>query len=240
MNTSAVSHLNLVAYHCKHSNRFSFTIRLSDPETFDQTYSRLLAQMIDTVPSNVQLTEVISPIPHKVDGVQLSIGASRLLLRASLRLLDQNDNRDVTIHWEDKAGRCASNECSASWIDFREALRDEDDLQVGVNATTSLSKFWFTVDQGDGSAPITLDSDATGSATPSRPRVSSWTSTHGPVLTTTVDFTPATAIASRIGYDFYKFDYMGVDFTFDLHALVDGTMYTEDMRDTYFATNPDF
>jgi hypothetical protein len=63
----------------------------------------------------------------------------------------------------------------------------------------------------------------------------------GPVLTTTVDFTPATAIASRIGYDFYTFYYTGVDFTFDLHALVDGTTYTEDMQDTYFATNhPDF
>jgi hypothetical protein len=64
---------------------------------------------------------------------------------------------------------------------------------------------------------------------------------RGPVLSTTVDFTPATNIASRIGYDFYTFDYTGADFTFDLHALVDGTTYTEDMRDTYFATNnPDF
>jgi hypothetical protein len=43
--------------------------------------------MIDTVPSNVQLTDVIDPISHKVDGVQLSIGASSLLLRASLRVL---------------------------------------------------------------------------------------------------------------------------------------------------------
>ncbi|KAJ7731961.1 hypothetical protein B0H14DRAFT_2639950 [Mycena olivaceomarginata] len=42
----------------------------------------------------------------------------------------------------------------------------------------------------------------------------------------------------QIGYDFYMFDYMGDDFTFDLHALVDGTMYT-DMHNTYFMTNLD-
>ncbi|KAJ7797346.1 hypothetical protein B0H14DRAFT_3493816 [Mycena olivaceomarginata] len=43
---------------------------------------------------------------------------------------------------------------------------------------------------------------------------------------------------SWIGYDFYMFNYMGDDFTFDLRALVDGTMYT-DMRNTYFITNLD-
>ncbi|KAF7364458.1 Peroxidase [Mycena sanguinolenta] len=249
--------------------------KLADPETFDQTCSRLLAQMIDTVPSNVQLTDVINPIPHKVDGVQLSIGANNLLLRASLRFLDRNDNRNVTIHWEDKAGGCASNECSASLINFREVTTTlsarlglfvtKYDFQVGVNATTSLSKFWFTVDEGDGSASITLDNDGTGyvieqdtvlyvpnsstslttvvavrNAVPPM-RVFMDIYARGPVLTTTVDFTPATGIASRIGYDFYTFDYTGVDFTFDLHALVDGTTYTEDMRNTYFATNnPDF
>jgi hypothetical protein len=42
--------------------------------------------MIDTVPSNVKLTDVIDPIPNKVDGVQLSIGFDTLLLRASLRV----------------------------------------------------------------------------------------------------------------------------------------------------------
>jgi hypothetical protein len=64
---------------------------------------------------------------------------------------------------------------------------------------------------------------------------------RGPTLTSTVDFAPATDMGSRLGYDFYTFDYTGVDFTFDLHATVDGTTYTEDMRDTYFATNsPDF
>ncbi|KAJ7064042.1 L-ascorbate oxidase [Mycena amicta] len=250
--------------------------KLADPETFDQTCSRVLAQMIDTVPSNVQLTDVIDPIPHKVDGVQLSIGSSRLLLRASLRFLDQNDNRDVTIHWEDKAGGCISNACSASWINFREVTTTlsarlglfvtKYDFQVGVNATTSVSKFWFVVDEGDGSAPITLDNEGTGyvveqdtvlyvphsstslttivavrNAVPPT-RVFMDIYARGPVLTTSVDFTPATdVLPSRLGYNFYTFNYTGGDFTFDLHALVDGTTYTEDMRDTYFATNnPDF
>lgn len=63
-----------------------YSFRLADPETFDQTCSRVLAQMIDTVPSNVKLTDVINPIPNKVDGVQLSIGFDTLLLRASLRV----------------------------------------------------------------------------------------------------------------------------------------------------------
>ncbi|KAJ7803444.1 heme peroxidase [Mycena olivaceomarginata] len=233
--------------------------KLADPETFDQTCSRLLAQMIDTVPSNVHLTDVIDPIPHKVDGVQLSIGASSLLLRASLRFLDQNDNRNVTIHWEDKAR--VTTTLSARLGLFVTKY----DFQVGVNATSSLSKFWFTVDEGDGSAPITVDNDGTGyvveqdtvlyvpssstslttvvavrNAVPPT-RVFMDIYARGPVLTTTVDFTPTTDIASRIGYDFYTFNYTGVDFTFDLHALVDGTTYTEDMRNTYFATNnPDF
>ncbi|KAJ7834599.1 L-ascorbate oxidase [Mycena leptocephala] len=250
-------------------------IKLADPETFDQTCSRLFAQMIDTVPSNVKLTDVIDPIPNKVDGVQLSIGFDTLLLRASLRFLNHNDDRSVTIHWADKAGGCASDACSASWVNFRDVTTtlsarlglsvNKYDFAAPVNATTSVSKFWFTVDEGDGSAPTTLDNGGAGyEITQDRvlyvPNSSTTLTTivavrndvppsrvfmdiyaRGPTLTSTVDFARATDMESRLGYDFYTFDYTGVDFTFDLHATVDGTTYTEDMRDTYFATNsPDF
>ncbi|KAJ7596092.1 heme peroxidase [Mycena floridula] len=249
--------------------------RLADLETFSQTCSRLFEQMINTVPSTVTLTDIIDPMALKVDSVQLSIGQDTLLLRASLRLLTQNKNRKVTIFWEDRAGGCASQSCSAESDGSRDVTTaltgrlgfspTKYDFTARVNATTSISKFWFKVDEGDGSAPVTVDNDGTGyeitqdrvlyvpnSSTslttivavrndilPSRVFMDIYA--RGPNLTTTLDFVPSSDIPSRLGYDFYTQDFTGSDFTFDLHSVVNGVTYTEDMRNTYFAINtPDF
>ncbi|KAJ7145246.1 heme peroxidase [Mycena filopes] len=253
--------------------------KLADPETFDQTCSRLFAQMIDTVPAGVTLTDVIEPIPNKVDSVQLSIGYDALLLSVSLRFLDSNDQRSVKLLWADKAGGCASNDCftwSQNIRDVTTTLASRLGLSVhkydfvaAINATTSISKFWFEVNEGDGSAVKTLDNGGSGyvitqdrvlyvphsstaqttvvavrnDAPPSLVFMDVYTRNRSSIATQTLDLAPSSDIASRIGYDFYTATatFTGGDFTFDLHSVVDGTTYTEDMRDTYFATNsPDF
>ncbi|KAJ7025119.1 L-ascorbate oxidase [Mycena alexandri] len=253
--------------------------QLADPETFDQTCSRLFAQMINTVPAGVTLTDVIEPILTKVDGVQLSIGYDTLLLSASLRFLNSSDQRTVKILWNDKAGGCASGSCfnwSQNQRDVTTTLASRLGLSVNkydfvapINATTSISKFWFEINENDGSPVTVLDNEGSGyvitqdrvlyvphsstatstvvavrnDVAPSRVFMDVYTRGRSAIVNQTVDLAPSTDIESRVGYAFYSLtqSFTGVEFTFDLHSIVNGTTYTEDMRDTYFATNsPDF
>ncbi|KAJ7596257.1 heme peroxidase, partial [Mycena floridula] len=249
--------------------------RLADPETFAQTCSRpgRHITMINTVPSTVTLTEVIEPISVKVNSVQLTIGKDTLLLKASLRVcnvlfLTANEKRVVTIFWADQAGGCVSQACSAPSTGFKDVTTTltarlglsptKYSFSAPVNVTTSISKFWFQVDEGDSTAIVTVDNDGTGYEitqdrvlyVPSRStafttvvairndilpsRVFIDVYTRGPILSKTLNLVPFPQIPSRLGYDFYSVNNTGSDMTFDLHSVVNGVIYTEDMRDTYF------
>lgn len=59
---------------------------LSDPKVYQSECLSLLTRMIDTVPSNVNLTDEITLLPAKVDGGQLAFERSQLVFKASLRV----------------------------------------------------------------------------------------------------------------------------------------------------------
>lgn len=54
-----------------------------------QTCSKLLAKMIDNVPDNVVLTEVITLLPAKVAEAYITVIRSQLLFKTTLRVRDR-------------------------------------------------------------------------------------------------------------------------------------------------------
>lgn len=60
--------------------------RLTSPDTFAETCKTIFERMINTVPSNVTLTNEIALIPAKVSAVQLTVENNQMVLRASLRV----------------------------------------------------------------------------------------------------------------------------------------------------------
>jgi len=60
--------------------------RMATPEAFANTCRDLLERMINTVPKGVTLSEVIKPLPVKVDGVQLSVAEDSLRFQVMLRV----------------------------------------------------------------------------------------------------------------------------------------------------------
>lgn len=67
--------------------------RLTSPDTFAETCKTIFARMINTVPSNVTLTNEIALIPAKVSAVQLTVENNQMVLRASLRVSCLTSNR---------------------------------------------------------------------------------------------------------------------------------------------------
>ncbi|KAJ6469444.1 heme peroxidase [Mycena sanguinolenta] len=129
---------------------------LASPENFAATCATLLGRMIDTVPSNVTLTDVIQPLPVKVAGVQLAPGYDdTLVLNLTMRLLT-NTARQVTLHWADRdSTTCSSGSCLASPINST-LITTPIVSALGLSpvkyafsapiASTSISTFWFEVD----------------------------------------------------------------------------------------------
>jgi hypothetical protein len=65
------------------SNMSSFA---NSPDLFASTCATLFAKMLDTVPSGVQLTDVIRALPVKPDNVQLALDGDTLRLSGQLRV----------------------------------------------------------------------------------------------------------------------------------------------------------
>ncbi|KAK7039180.1 hypothetical protein VNI00_010084 [Paramarasmius palmivorus] len=146
---------------------------LTSEGAFDSACARLIERMINTVPQNVALTEVIQPIENKVGKTRLFPSNDTLTLTTSLRLLNPtfNPNRTVTLFWnvneESTLPLCPTNGCSATPIDSFSigdrggfvggngfALHGMDatkyQFEASVNASYSVSKYWFEVNENDG------------------------------------------------------------------------------------------
>lgn len=91
----------------------------SSNTVFQSRCAELLARMIDTVPKGVQLTDVITPIPVKPYGVQLSIDdKGQLHLEGYVRLFTSNKSAspsdyEVNVTWTDHNG-AACEGCSTT------------------------------------------------------------------------------------------------------------------------------
>ncbi|KAF8184650.1 heme peroxidase [Mycena galopus ATCC 62051] len=75
-------------------------------ELFASTCAHLFARMLDTVPSSVQLTDVITPLPVKPTNVVLVMDGDTLQLFGQVRLwnMTEDPNRIVNMLWDDHVG----------------------------------------------------------------------------------------------------------------------------------------
>ncbi|KAK7038720.1 hypothetical protein VNI00_010604 [Paramarasmius palmivorus] len=148
---------------------------LSSRDTFMQTCSDLIERMINTVPSTVTLTDVLDPFDYKTGKARLTVSndTGNLVLGTTLRLLNstENPNRQVKIVWLDRRGSsCPPAGCTQAHTDatsvgnfFLEKSHRTTALQyewaIELNATNSISKFWFEIDEQDGSEPTLVQND---------------------------------------------------------------------------------
>ncbi|KAJ8094317.1 hypothetical protein PM082_006857 [Marasmius tenuissimus] len=159
--------------------------RLAQSNNFDTECASLIERMIDTVPKDVKLTEPILPIEYKVGKVRLfpsNDGSNTLRLRTTLRTLDVNPNRKITLHWTDHEGTntntCPATGCSSSstrtetistngglgisnGFGFLGITASTYHFEATINSTSSISKFWFEIAEGDGTRK-TLDNGGEG------------------------------------------------------------------------------
>ncbi|KAF7340536.1 Peroxidase [Mycena sanguinolenta] len=82
----------------------------NSPALFASTCADLFARMIDTVPSGVVLTDVITPLPVKPSDVVLTMNGDVLELSASVRLWNTTDTTSsVSMLWKDHIGGTGNN-----------------------------------------------------------------------------------------------------------------------------------
>ncbi|KAI0720710.1 heme peroxidase [Cerioporus squamosus] len=154
----------------------------ASPELFKSTCGTLFARMLDTVPKDVQLTEVIEPLPVKPQSVLLTyIGRRHLSSQWASAVLDtdESSSRLVKIIWADRAGQADpsyADVLSTNPDMVASALNDGNFTSVWYNVgaagknystlqeSAGISKFWFEIDEGDGSGARTEDQDGVGFA----------------------------------------------------------------------------
>ncbi|KAJ7823537.1 heme peroxidase [Mycena leptocephala] len=78
----------------------------ASPDLFASTCATLFARMLDTVPHNVQLTDVIDPLPVKPATVTLVLDGKSLKLSGQVRFWGLGDDsmRRVRMLWDDHLG----------------------------------------------------------------------------------------------------------------------------------------
>ncbi|KAG6860595.1 hypothetical protein C0995_009485 [Termitomyces sp. Mi166 len=165
----------------------SNTTMTSDLRVFSSdgnvTMHSILERMVNTVAHGVTLTEEIQVIPAKVHDVQLTFEKSTFVFKASFRLQQNmtaavNKNCVVTMSWCDRYGssqNCNGNTRSASpatTVQEQSNLSPISQSQgftfinynfiVPIDSNASISKFWFTVDEKDGSSPTTYKNGGDG------------------------------------------------------------------------------
>ncbi|KAJ6481212.1 heme peroxidase [Mycena vitilis] len=153
--------------------------RLASPVAFNQVCADLIERMINTVPNDVTLTDVVEPIDYKVSDTMLFPQGGSLAFLATMRVIDPRPlilsfrapNKTVTMFWKERQGTsCPKAGCSAKSFQLDYTTASTYGLLKGVvvqfeyyrfNASidlnTSISHFWFEVDPKDGSAPFIVD-----------------------------------------------------------------------------------
>ncbi|KAH8077081.1 heme peroxidase [Cristinia sonorae] len=135
------------------------------PAVFRSKCAELLARMVDTVPKEVTLTDVIQPILFKPVGVQLIwVGGGNLALTGEVRVWNALPSR-VTVKWKARDGRSdpafsavlkhdtshtsdplmPDSTITNRWLDFPSIL---------ISSTQSLSSLSFEVLNADGTTKV--------------------------------------------------------------------------------------
>ncbi|KAF7357092.1 Peroxidase [Mycena sanguinolenta] len=144
---------------------------LASPETFNGVCADLIERMINTVPSTVTLTDPIEPLDFKVFNTSLYPQGGSLVFLATLRIIDTGVNRTTTMFWKERTGTFYPAEgCSIPGIVIHEVSSLYAQLKgvtafnhhffnASIDLATSISHFWFEVNDNDGSAPFIVDNN---------------------------------------------------------------------------------
>ncbi|KAG7098435.1 hypothetical protein E1B28_000387 [Marasmius oreades] len=149
---------------------------LTSPNDFRSTCASLFERMINTVPRNVALTDVIDPFDFKVGTARLSVtdDTNKLVMTASLRILNPKDNpnREVSLVWVDRDGtspcgeKCTSPATNVSQIGTTLLTKGHGKTALqytfmvdNIDPAKSIAKFWFEIDEKDGSPKTEVKND---------------------------------------------------------------------------------
>ncbi|KAF5383933.1 hypothetical protein D9757_007401 [Collybiopsis confluens] len=150
------------------------------PDAFNQTCGDLIERMINTVPNGVELSDPIAePFNYIVSEPLLSYQNGMLSLSTTLRVLNSNPSRTVTMFWADRnteaASFCPPSGCSVNSSSSSNSITlsligkaqgvtaDRYSFNLSTPAISSISKFWFQIDENGGSSPlITVDNGGSG------------------------------------------------------------------------------
>ncbi|KAL0575542.1 hypothetical protein V5O48_006416 [Marasmius crinis-equi] len=149
---------------------------LSSMDSFTTTCATLFERMINTVPSSVTLTDVIDPFDFKVGTARLSVSnvSDTLVMTTKLRLLDpkENANRQVNLVWVDRDGSssCGESCSSPAWNSSKigttlltrghgKTAVEYEFLVDNIDPKKPIGKFWFEIDEKDGSPKTELKND---------------------------------------------------------------------------------
>jgi hypothetical protein len=155
----------------------------SSSSSFSEACADVLERMLNTVPRDVTLTEEITLLPVKVYNVGLTIDRQKLVFKVSLRLTKEfgkpaNKDRNVTMFWCDRYGD--NKDCARTTKYAAPSGKNQDDFNVSpitsrmghglvsyhfvvpIESAISLAKFWFKVDEMDGTEPAIHDNGGDG------------------------------------------------------------------------------
>ncbi|KAF8142799.1 heme peroxidase, partial [Mycena galopus ATCC 62051] len=114
----------------------------ASPELYVSTCADLFARMLNTVPSGVQLSDMITPLPVKPDNILITLLGDTLTFSGQVRFWNTTEDasRTVTLLWDDHVG--GMNNVSLPF--------------AGVSTATAgrYSAVWYTIN------PIPLDAAA--------------------------------------------------------------------------------
>ncbi|KAJ6483320.1 heme peroxidase [Mycena sanguinolenta] len=145
--------------------------RLASPDTFNEVCAGLIERMINTVPSTVTLTDTIEPFDFKVWNTSFYPQGGSLGFLASLRIIDTGVNRTATMFWRERTGTfCPAGGCSTpaqvlherpSFLAHLKGVTqfNQHFFHASIDLATSISHFWFEVNDNDGSAPFIVDNN---------------------------------------------------------------------------------
>ncbi|KAF7376882.1 Peroxidase [Mycena sanguinolenta] len=129
---------------------------MTSSDAFNQICADLIGRMIELVPSTVTLTDTIEPIDFKVWDTLLFPQGGSLAFLATLRIIDSDP------------GGCSAPafQVSPSPSSFLASLKGVTgytmhSFNASIDLATSISYFWFEVDNNDGSAPFIVDNQGT-------------------------------------------------------------------------------
>jgi len=154
-----------------------------DNTVFQSECQSILTRMINVVPNSVNLTDEITLLPAKVTYAQLTFEKNQFVFNTNFRLtqlinVTANANRNVTLYWCDRYGdnqNCTGKTNTALPVNV--AAEDPGvspitqslgyyfinyNYAVPINTNASMAKFWFVVNEHNGSQPTTYNNGGSG------------------------------------------------------------------------------